>query len=64
MKIVAAQSLPENVRTWTVTDVSRWLDAMSLGQYCEGFVEASVDGPFLLEVIFIVCVDMTFELNH
>mmetsp|Transcript_14029 Transcript_14029/g.20968 ORF Transcript_14029/g.20968 Transcript_14029/m.20968 type:complete len:526 (-) Transcript_14029:127-1704(-) len=50
LKIVSAQSLPENVRTWTVTDVSRWLDAMSLGQYCEGFVEASVDGPFLLEL--------------
>lgn len=42
--------MPENVRTWTVIDVSRWLDAISLGQYCDSFVEAAVDGPFLMEL--------------
>ena len=47
---MAAQSIPDNVRTWTVTDVARWLDALTLSQYSSAFIEASVDGPFLLEV--------------
>lgn len=42
--------LPDNVRTWTVTDVSRWLDSMFLSQYVPAFVEGSVDGPFLMEL--------------
>ena len=50
LKIVSAQSIPDNVRTWTVTDVARWLDALTLSQYSSAFIEASVDGPFLLEV--------------
>jgi hypothetical protein len=42
--------MPENVRTWTVSDVAKWLDAIYLGQYSAAFIEASVDGPFLLEL--------------
>jgi pimeloyl-ACP methyl ester carboxylesterase len=47
---VASTPLPDNVRTWTVTDVSRWLDTLSLSQYVDAFVEGSVDGPFLMEL--------------
>ena len=32
------------------TTVARWLDALTLSQYSSAFIEASVDGPFLLEV--------------
>jgi hypothetical protein len=35
---------------WSVTDVGRWLDTLTLGQYVEAFREASVDGDFLLEL--------------
>lgn len=47
---VSSQPLPDNVRTWTVGDVSRWLDTLSLSQYVEAFMEGSVDGPFLMEL--------------
>jgi DNA repair exonuclease SbcCD ATPase subunit len=42
--------LPDSVRNWSVSDVCRWLDVLSLGQYAEKFREASVDGPFLMEL--------------
>jgi hypothetical protein len=42
--------IPDNVRAWTVSDVARWLDSLSLNQYCSAFVEGSVDGPFLMEL--------------
>jgi pimeloyl-ACP methyl ester carboxylesterase len=42
--------MPDNVRMWTVADVSRWLDAIFLGQYVPAFREACVDGPFLMEL--------------
>jgi hypothetical protein len=42
--------IPNNVRSWTVSDVSRWLDSLSLAQYCTAFTEGSVDGPFLMEL--------------
>ena len=45
-----ANPMPDNVRSWTVSDVGRWLDSLSLGQYVAAFTEASVDGPFLLEL--------------
>jgi hypothetical protein len=35
---------------WSVDDVSRWMESLSLGQYCQAFREATVDGPFLLEL--------------
>ena len=47
---MATQPLPDNVRTWTVGDVSRWLETLALGQYIEPFQEGSVDGPFLMEL--------------
>lgn len=42
--------MPSSVKTWTVNDVSRWLETLFLGQYCAAFVEACIDGPFLLEL--------------
>ena len=38
------------MRLWSVADVARWLDTLSLGQYKDAFREASVDGDFLLEL--------------
>lgn len=35
---------------WTVDDVVRWLESLSLNQYCAAFREATVDGPFLMEL--------------
>eukprot|EP00981_Chlorochromonas_danica_P008761 scaffold2312_cov165-Ochromonas_danica.AAC.1 len=50
LKVMVTNPLPANVRTWTIHDVSRWLDSLSLSQYKEAFLEGSVDGPFLLEL--------------
>ena len=47
---VKANPLPDNVRTWSVADVCRWLDALSLSQYAAAFKDATVDGPFLMEL--------------
>ncbi len=49
-QLAATNPLPANVRTWTVTDVARWLESLSLGQYIAPFTEGSVDGPFLMEL--------------
>jgi ankyrin repeat protein len=38
------------IKTWTVSDVCRWLDSLSLSQYTSAFSEGSVDGPFLMEL--------------
>ncbi len=38
------------MRSWTVSDVARWLDSLSLAQYINAFTEGSVDGPFLMEL--------------
>lgn len=35
---------------WSVDDVSCWMESLSLGQYCQAFKEATVDGPFLMEL--------------
>ena len=32
------------VSAWSVDDVARWLQTLSLGQYREAFVDAAVDG--------------------
>ena len=45
-----AEPFPKETRLWSVTDVMRWLDTLSLGQYKQSFKEASVDGEFLLEL--------------
>ena len=44
------QPFPEDVADWTVEDVSRWLDTISLSQYKRAFAEAAVDGQFLTEL--------------
>ncbi len=35
---------------WTVSDVGKWMESLSLGQYVAAFKEGTVDGPFLLEL--------------
>ena len=45
-----AHPMPSNIRMWTVDDVARWLDTLSLGHYAAAFREATVDGPFLMEL--------------
>ncbi|KAH8071415.1 hypothetical protein JL721_4393 [Aureococcus anophagefferens] len=45
-----AEPFPSEMRLWSVADVARWLDTLSLGQYKAAFREASVDGDFLLEL--------------
>jgi len=44
------QPLPEDLRAWTVDDVGRWLDSLSLPQYKAAFREGAVDGEFLVEL--------------
>merc|ERR1711871_1422994 len=41
---------PDEVRLWTVDDVGRRLDTLTLSQYKQAFKEATVDGEFLLEL--------------
>jgi hypothetical protein len=38
------------VSTWSVEDVSKWLDTLSLGQYKEAFIDAAIDGEFLYDL--------------
>ena len=49
-KTSKAEPFPKEVRLWSVTDVGRWLDTLTLSQYVQAFNEASVDGDFLLEL--------------
>ncbi|GBG33418.1 Ankyrin repeat domain-containing protein 27 [Hondaea fermentalgiana] len=44
------EPFPRDVRLWTVQDVARWLDTLSLGQYKPAFEEACIDGDFLMEL--------------
>ena len=44
------EPFPDEVRLWTVDDVGRWLDTLTLTQYKQAFKEATVDGEFLLEL--------------
>lgn len=50
MQLINTHELPDNVRTWNINDVSRWLDSLYLGQYVPAFQEALIDGPFLMEL--------------
>ena len=50
MKAAKMSSMPANVAMWSVDDVTRWLETLSLGQYVESFKEATVDGAFLMEL--------------
>ena len=38
------------VAAWSVTDVSKWLQSISLGQYRTAFLDAAVDGSFLYDL--------------
>ena len=42
--------LPHDTHKWSVRDVGKWLDALSLSQYKIAFEEAAVDGDFLMEL--------------
>jgi len=44
------EPFPKEVRFWSVADVGRWLQTLSLHQYVDAFKEACVDGDFLLEL--------------
>jgi CheY-like chemotaxis protein/alpha-beta hydrolase superfamily lysophospholipase len=41
---------PLLVAAWSVDDVGRWLDTLSLPQYRESFADAAVDGAFLYDL--------------
>jgi pimeloyl-ACP methyl ester carboxylesterase/CheY-like chemotaxis protein/uncharacterized membrane protein YgcG len=38
------------VSHWSVEDVSKWLQTLSLGQYTEAFIDAAIDGEFLYDL--------------
>ena len=38
------------VSAWSVEDVSKWLQTISLGQYTEAFIDAAIDGEFLYDL--------------
>jgi len=38
------------VSAWSVDDVAKWLQTLSLGQYCEAFIDAAIDGEFLYDI--------------
>lgn len=50
LSLAKLRPLPEELRAWTVDDVSRWLDTLSLSQYKAAFREGAVDGDFLIEL--------------
>ena len=49
-KKMLQEPFPEDIAVWTVEDVCRWLDTISLSQYKRAFREGSVDGSFLTEL--------------
>jgi hypothetical protein len=50
VKAAKLTPMPSNVFMWSVDDVVKWLETLSLAQYCAAFREATVDGPFLMEL--------------
>jgi hypothetical protein len=38
------------VSSWSVEDVAKWLQSLSLGQYCEAFIDSAIDGEFLYDL--------------
>ena len=38
------------VSAWSVDDVAKWLQTLSLGQYSEAFIDSAVDGEFLYDL--------------
>ena len=49
-KTAKEEPFPKEVRFWSVADVGRWLQTLSLHKYVEAFTKACVDGEFLLEL--------------
>lgn len=49
-KAILHAPFPSEIVNWTITDVSRWLDTLSLSQYKDAFREGAVDGEFLMEL--------------
>ena len=49
-KTAAMQPFPDKLEQWSVYDIGRWLDVLSLPQYKQAFKEAAVDGALLLEL--------------
>lgn len=49
-KEALAAPFPVELRDWTVADVGRWLETLSLKQYAPAFREAAIDGAFLIEL--------------
>ncbi|CAE7323801.1 unnamed protein product [Symbiodinium microadriaticum] len=50
VRAAKATPMPVNVQMWSVDDVVKWLETLSLQQYSDAFREATVDGPFLMEL--------------
>lgn len=50
ISLARREPLPQEVHAWTVDDVGRWLDTLSLSQYKAAFREGAVDGEFLMEL--------------
>ena len=44
-----------NVKSWTVDDVSRWLEQSGFQKFAEDFREQGVDGEVLLTLTRLVC---------
>jgi len=38
------------VTSWSVQDVAKWLQTLSLSQYAESFIDAAIDGEFLYDI--------------
>eukprot|EP00981_Chlorochromonas_danica_P002157 scaffold428_cov168-Ochromonas_danica.AAC.22 len=38
------------VSSWSVEDVAKWLQSLSLGQYSEAFIDSAIDGEFLYDL--------------
>ncbi|OQR92874.1 hypothetical protein ACHHYP_03147 [Achlya hypogyna] len=49
-KAALLQPFPNAMRDWTIDDVQRWLEVLSLTQYKAAFREGAVDGALLLEL--------------
>ncbi|EQC39672.1 hypothetical protein SDRG_03101 [Saprolegnia diclina VS20] len=49
-KAALQQPFPNAMRDWSIDDVQRWLEVLSLSQYKQAFREGAVDGALLLEL--------------
>ncbi|OQR96180.1 hypothetical protein THRCLA_07364, partial [Thraustotheca clavata] len=49
-KAALLQPFPTAMRDWSIDDIQRWLEVLSLPQYKQAFREGAVDGALLLEL--------------